>query len=262
MTTLEERVASMPRLVPFRLAIVCALALISTLPFAASALAKGPVADLRVVGKGGKVLDEDSFGVAGTVSVKPSPKATCFGPGTGGSGKKMTLKGNSALGMLVRAAQFTAALKPVLLTDHFVDEFGLGICSVGGTKATSKSSWFLKLNHKARVVGGESVKVRGGDEVLWAYGGYPYPDDLALSAPAEVQANVPFTVQVFAYDEKGKKAAASGATVSGASGPTDQSGHATVTLAAPALLSARLGKDIPSAAEPVCVNGKCPTASE
>ncbi len=252
----------MPRLVPLRLAAACALALISMLSLTAGAAAKGPVADLRVVGKNGKTLSEDSFGVGGQVSIKPSPKATCFGPGTGGSGTKMTLKGATALGMLVRAAQFTAALKPVLVTDHFVDEFGLGICGIGGVKAAGKSSWFIKLNHIAQVVGGESVKVRKGDEVLWAYGAYPYPDDLALVAPAEAQANVPFTVQVFTYDEKGKKKPASGATVSGASGPTDQSGHATVTLAAPALLSARLGKDIPSAAEPVCVDGKCPTASE
>lgn len=252
----------MPRLVPFRLAVVCALALISMLLLVGSAVAKGPVANLRVVGKGGKVLDEDSFGVAGQVSIKPSSKATCFGPGTGGSGKKMTLKGNSALGILVRAAQFTASLQPVLVTDHFVDEFGLGICSVGGTKATSKNSWFLKLNHKTQVVGGESVKVHGGDEVLWAYGGYPYPDELVLSTPAEAQLNVPFTVQVFTYDEKGKKTPASGATVTGASGPTDSAGRASVTLAAPGLLSAHLGKDIPSAAEPVCVDGKCPTASK
>jgi hypothetical protein len=248
----------MPRLVPFRLAAACALALISMLSLVAVAAAKGPVAELRVVGKNGKALAEGSFGVGGEVSVKPSPKATCFGPGTGGSGQKMTLKGATALGMLARAAQFTAALKPLLITDHFVDEFGLGICSVGGTAATSKSSWFLKLNHRTQSSGGERVKLHKGDEVLWAYGAYPYPDELALSAPAETQANVPFVVTVFSYDEKGKKSPASGALVTGASGPTDQAGHASVTLSAPALLLARLGKDIPSATEPVCVEGGCP----
>jgi hypothetical protein len=248
----------MPRLISFRLAAACALALISVFSLAVTAAAKGPVASLRVVGKGGKVLDEDSFGVGGTVSIAASPKATCFGAGTGGSGKKLALKGPTALGMLARAAQFTASLRPVLVTDHFVNEFGLGICGVGGTAATSKSSWYLKLNHKAQSVGGEKVKLHAGDEVLWGYGGYPYPDDLALSAPAQVQANVPFTVQAFAYDEKGKKTPASGATVSGASGPTDASGHASVTLAAPAELFARLGKDTPSASVPVCVDGKCP----
>jgi len=250
----------MPRLVPFRLAAACALALVSFFAFAALATAKGPIADLRVVGKNGKVLTEDSFGSGGEVSIKPSSKATCFGPGTGGSGQKMTLKGSTALGMLARAAQFTAALKPLLITDHFLDEFGLGICSVGGTAATTKNSWYLKLNHKAQSVGGEKVKVRAGDEVLWGYGAYPYPDELGLTAPANVQANMPFTVTVVAYDEKGKKAPVAGATVSGASGPTDSAGRATVTLAGPASLVARHGKDTPSSAAPVCVDGKCPAA--
>lgn len=248
----------MPRTVPFRLAAACALALLFLLWSTAIAGAKGPVVSLHVVGKGGEVLDEDSFGVGGTVSIAASPKATCFGSGTGGSGKKLALKGATALGMLVRAAQFTAALKPVLVTDHFADEFGLGLCGIGGTAATSKSSWYLKVNHKVPSVGGEKVKLHAGDEVLWGYGGYPYPEDLALVAPSSVQANVPFAVQVFSYDEKGKKKPASGATVSGASGPTDASGHATVTLSAPAQLSARLGKDTPSAAVPVCVGGRCP----
>jgi hypothetical protein len=252
----------MPKLVPFRPVAACALALISMLLLGSTAAAKGPIASLRVVGKGGKVLDEDSFGVGGTVSIAASPKATCFGAGTGGSGKKLTLKGGTALGMLVRAAQFTASLKPVLVTDHFVSEFGLGICGVGGTAATSKNSWYLKLNHKAQSSGGEKVKLHAGDEVLWGYGGYPYPDDLALSTPQQVQANTPFTVQVFAYDEKGKKTPASGATVSGASGPTDASGHASVTLAAPTKLVAHLGKDTPSAAVPVCVDGKCPDSGK
>jgi hypothetical protein len=248
----------MPRLVPIKL--TAALALVSFFVLAGVAAAKGPVAELRVVGKKGKVLTEDSFAAGGKVSVKPSPKATCFGPGTGGSGRKMSLPGATALGMLARASQFTASLKPLLITDHFFDEFGLGICSVGGTAATSKSSWYVKLNHKSQSVGGEKVKVHAGDEVLWGYGAYPYPDDLGLTAPADAQANVPFTVTVVAYDEKGKKSPVEGATVSGASGPTDAAGHATVTLAAPASLVAKHGKDTPSAAVPVCVDGNCPTA--
>ena len=45
----------MPRLVPIRLAAACALALALLLSSTALAFAKGPVADLRVVGSGGKV---------------------------------------------------------------------------------------------------------------------------------------------------------------------------------------------------------------
>jgi hypothetical protein len=248
----------MPRLVPIRLAAACALALTSMLLLAAAAVAKGPVAELRVVGKGGKVLSEGPLGLAGSASVKASPQATCFGAGSGGSGKKVSVKTATALGMLIRAAEFQAALAPLLITDHFVAEFGLGLCGVGGVKATKTSSWFVKVNHKVPSLGGEKVKVRGGDEVLWAYGAYPYPDELVLQAPGQVQAGKPFGVRAFSYDEKGKKEPASGVTVSGASGPTDGAGRATVTLAAPARLTARGGGDIPSAGVPVCVGGRCP----
>ena len=248
----------MPRLVPFRLAAACALALISVLLLAATAVAKGPVANLRVIGRGGKVLSEGPLGLAGSASVKASPRATCFGPGSGGSGKKVSVKGATALGMLIRAAEFRKALKPLLITDHFVAEFGLGLCGVGGVKATKTSSWFVKVNHKVPSTGGEKVKVHAGQGILWAYGAYPYPAELALRAPGHVRPGKAFGVRVFSYDEKGKKTPASGVTVSGASGPTDQAGRATVTLAAPARLVARGGSDIPSARVPVCVGGKCP----
>jgi len=246
----------MPRLVPFRPAAACALVIAIVLSSVAVAAAKGPVAELRVVGSGGKVLTEKSFGV-GSTSVKASPSAKCFGPGTGGSGKTIALEGPTALGMLVQASKFTAALRPLSVTDHFLSEFGLGLCGIGGLEAHGMNSWYFKVNHRAPSVGAEAVKVNAGDEVLFAYGAYPYPDELALSAPAKVQAGVPFTVRVFAYDAKGKKKPAAGATVTGASGPTDAQGKAQVTLAAPAGLVARLGKDTPSGRVPVCVGGSC-----
>jgi len=251
----------MPRLIPVRLAAACALAIALVMSSAALAFAKGPIVDLRVVGSGGKVLAEKSFGSGGEVSVKTSPKATCFGPGTGGSGKSVAVKGGTALGMLILGAKFIAALKPLSVTDSFVEEFGLGLCGIGGLEGKGKSSWYLKVNHKSPSVGGEAVKVRKGDDVLWAYGSYPYPDELVLSAPDEVQAGVPFGIRVFAYDEKGKKTPAAGATVSGASGPTDSQGRAMVTLSGPARLIARHGKDTPSNREAVCVGGECPDSS-
>src|SRR6188474_2993600 len=224
----------MPRLVSFRLAAACALALILVFSLSAVAVAKGPVADLRVVGAGGKVLSETSFGVAGQVSIKTSSQATCFGAGTGGSGKSVKVKGATALGMLLRAAQFTAALKPVSISDHF--DFGLALCGIGGTQATKSASWYLKVNHENPELGGEVVEVGAGDDVLWALAGFPYPKELWLSAPNNVQAEQPFGVRVFAYDDKGKRKPAAGVTVSGASGPTDASGRATVTLGKPAKL--------------------------
>jgi hypothetical protein len=245
----------MPRLIPFRLAAVCALAFILMLSTAALAAAKGPVADLRVVGGGGKVLAEDTFGAA-TASIKTSPQATCFGTGTGGSGKTVTIDGPTALGMLIQASKFTPALKPVQLTDAF--SFGLGLCGVGGFKATKTVSWYLKVNHVNPELGGESVKVKAGDEVLWGLASFPYPDELALSAPDEAMPGVAFKVRAFSYDDKGKKKPAAGVTVTGASAPTGADGRTTVTLTKPRRLIARHGKDIPSNREAVCVGGKCP----
>jgi hypothetical protein len=247
----------MPRLVPSRLAAACALALLFAFSTAAVAVAKGPLVDLRVVGAGGKSLAETTLGAA-TTSIKTSPKATCLGKGTGGSGHSVRIKGPTALGVLGQASKSIAALRPLLVTDHFLSEFGLGLCGIGKSSATSKLSWYLKVNHKNPNRGGESVKLHAGDEVLWALEPYPYPSELSLVAPATAETGKPFTVTVFSYDDKGKKKPAAGVTVTGASGPTDAAGNATVTLSAAATLVATHGKDIPSNQVAVCVNGACP----
>lgn len=246
----------MPRLVPFRPAAACALAL--AFVFCSTAIAKGPAVDLRVVGKGGKVLAERSVAAAAT-SIKTSPKATCLGAGTGGSGRSVKVKAGTALAALARASRATAALRALSITDHYLAEFGLGLCGIGESKATSKLSWYLKVNHRAAQRGGEQTKVHAGDEVLWALEPYPYPEELALSAPAVAEAGKPFTVSVFSYDEKGKKKPVAGVTVTGAVAPTDAEGHAAVVLAEPARLIARDGKDIPSNQVAVCLgDALCP----
>lgn len=246
----------MPRLIPFRLAAVCALALVLSLPIAASAFAKGVSADLRVVGKGGKVLTEQTLST-GTIAIKTSPKANCFGAGTAGSGKSVSVKGATALGLLATASKSTGSLRPLLVTDAF--DFGLGICGVGTSKVSGKASWYLKVNHKGATVGGDAVKLKPGDEVLWDLApSYPYPNELALEAPDTALGGQAFQVTVYSYDEKGKRKPVSGATVTGASGPTDASGKATVTLSAPASLVATHGKDIPSPAAAVCIGIACP----
>ena len=245
----------MPRLIPFRLAAACALALLLLLSTVAVASAKKVEAELRVVGKGGKVLDEETL-ATGTTKIPTSHKATCFGKGTGGSGKAAKIAGATALGLLGQAAQSTTALKPLLVTDAF--DFGLGICSVGGSTATKTQSWYLKVNHENPELGGELVKLKPGDEVLWALAGYPYPNELSLEAPGEATAGAPFDVRVFSYDDKGKRKAVKGATVTGGAGPTDGSGRTTVTVQAPTLLRATHGKDIPSNGVGVCVAAVCP----
>jgi hypothetical protein len=247
----------MPRLVPFRLAAACALALAAVLSGAALASAKGVPAELRVIGSGGKLLAEESLR-AGTTKVPTSPKATCLGKGTGGSGKPITVKGPTALGLLAKAATSTPSLRPLLVTDHFISEFGLGLCGVGGATSHGAFSWYLKVNHENPELGGDSVKLHAGDEVLWALARYPYPKELSLVAPEQATVGVPFTVQVFSYDDKGKKKPVAGATVTGALAPTGADGSATVVLTGPTEIGATHGKDIPSNRVAVCVSGACP----
>jgi len=65
-------------------------------------------------------------------------------------------------------------------------------------------------------------------------------------------------VQVFSYDDKGKKKPAAGVTVTGALAPTGADGSATVVLTGPTVLAASHGKDLPSNRVAVCVSGACP----
>jgi len=250
----------MPRLIPFRLAAACALALVLVASTAAVAMAKIS-ADLRVVGGGGKILAEETL-KTGTTSVPTSSKATCFGKGTAGSGKAATVKGATAFGLLAQGAKSNKALRPLLVTDAF--DFGLGLCGVGGYKTTSKLSWYLKVNHVNPEIGGDTVKLKAGDEVLWAYASFPYPNELDLQAPEQVTAGVPFTVRVFSYNDQGKRKPLSGATITGTEGAvTGADGRATVTLNAPAtVLGATHGKDVPAPTTAVltCPGGICPTA--
>jgi hypothetical protein len=250
----------MPRTVSPRLAAACVLALLVTLAFAASAMAKGFSAELRVVGAGGKVLAEKTATTA-TTSVKTSPKATCFGAGTGGSGASVSIKGNTAMGLLAHASKSTPSLQPLAISDHF--DFGLALCGIGSSVAKGSSSWYLKINHHALQVGGDAATIHAGDEVLWVLASteapdYTYPEELVLTAPASAKKGKPFGVRVFAYDEKGHRTPVAGAKVAGAAAPTGKDGRTTVTLTKPGKLSARLAGDIPSAREAVCLGGKCP----
>ncbi|MFI5028436.1 MAG: hypothetical protein ACHQCF_05580 [Solirubrobacterales bacterium] len=240
----------MPRHVPTRLAAACALALVLVLWAAVVAAAKSVPADLRVVVSGGKVLDEESLSTA-TTKVPTSPKARCFGNKSRGSGKAAKVSGPTAMGLLAQAAAGTSALRPFYVTDAF--SFGLGLCTVGGYSATNRLSWYLKVNHKGAEVGGDSLKLKPGDEVLWALAAYPYPNELSLTGPSQATPGLPFQVRVFSYDEGGKRRPVPGATVTAASGPTDSSGRAMVTLVGNEELRATHGKEIPSNALSVCV---------
>jgi hypothetical protein len=251
----------MPRITPFRLAAVCALAITLSIALAAGASAKGFQAQLRVVGSGSKVLVEKPVATA-TTTVKTSPQAECFGKGSGGSGDPVTIKGSTAMGLLARASKLVASLRPLLISDSF--DFGLALCGIGKSIAKGSSSWYLKINHKSLPVSGDAAIIHPGDEVLWALAkteapSYKYPGELVLTGPnGSVKAGMPFPVRVLSYDEKGKSKPAAGVKVTGASAPTGADGRTTVTLTKPAKLIATAAGEIPSAREPICVGGKCP----
>jgi hypothetical protein len=248
----------MPRINPTRLGAASALALILSLSIATGAPAKGSTANLRVVGAAGKVLAEEQVTTGAAVSVKTSPKATCFGRGTGGSGKSVSIQPNTAMGLLARGSKSIAALRPLTISDHF--SFGLALCGIGSSVARGKSSWYVKIDHKGIAVGAERAKIKDGGEVLWDLApSYPYPNELSLEAPETATAGMPFTVHVYSYDEKGRRKPVAGATVTDAAAPTAADGSATVTLTALTRLSATHGREIPSAAVAVCLAGVCPS---
>ena len=99
-------------------------------PRRAAASTKG--ADLRVVNTAGKTLAEFRQ-YTGPTTVKTRPGANCFGQGTGGSGDRVTMAGATALGIVRDALGADHALRPLSVTDAFVDDgFGLGVCGIGG----------------------------------------------------------------------------------------------------------------------------------
>jgi hypothetical protein len=229
-------------------------------------------ADVRVITTAGNTLAQlRQF--TDTVSLRTDPNADCFGPGSGGSGRAVTVNGPTALGVVADAAVTEEELRPISVTDKF--GFALGICGIGERRADATHFWYLKVNHKESELGGDRVLVSGGDEVLWyliSTSNCPPPDffcqisDLTLEAPARVRPGVPFVVRVVAYDRTGASTPAAGATVFGGAETvtTGPDGTASVTMSTPGthrLLYAVRGEDIPSPALFTCVAqrlGRCP----
>ena len=244
-------------------AVLCACACLLALTFAslAEAKPKSTAADLRVVDPDGRTLAEATQ-VTGPVKIGTSPKADCFGPGTGGSGEQVEVAGRTALGQLANAGAFDRDVRRLGITDAFA--FGLGICRIGSAVAPSTGYWYLKVNHEASLTGADQTTVRAGDEILWYLiedFNDPVPDELGLRAPAVADPGEPFEVEVTAYGDDGGKSPAAGAIVTGADAPTDAQGRTTVTLSdRVARLRATRAGAIPSNAEAVCTDqlGSCP----
>jgi len=244
---------------PRRLTLACALAL-AIVPATASARSIG--VNLRVEATDGSVL-ADVTQYTSLTKVKTDPKANCFGAGTGGSGKRVKVPNDTALGVLADAARNVSALRPLSLTDHF--SFGLGVCGIGGSEPKNQNQfWYLKRNHAGSQVGGAKLKVHSGDSVLWYLAPkFPVGDELALKLPARAKPKTPVTATVLGYSDRGKRTPIAGAKVPFARGTTDSSGHATLEFpkAGTEHVQARHTGDIPSNVVAVCVNAdlsSCP----
>jgi hypothetical protein len=236
------------------LAIAAALLLAS----ASGAAAQTVPSDLRVVASNGRELADVRQYVGRTV-VPTSPDADCFGPGNRGSGNKVTQVGPDALSVVAEASAVKDRLRPLLLTDAFLDDgFGLGVCAIGGLVPPPSGFWYLKINHKNPNLGGSLVTVGPGTETLWYLTPtFPPGPELVLNAPARTTPGLPVRVEVLAYSDEGVASPAAGAVVEGAGAPvaTDATGGANVTFSGPGMpvLRATRGSDIPSQALPVCV---------
>jgi Ca2+-binding RTX toxin-like protein len=225
-------------------------AALALLPSAGSAA----VVDLHVEA-GGKSLAPGLQYATGSTGVRTDRSR----PACNGSGDVERLRGATALGALVQAADTRRALRPVRVSDQF--SFGLLVCGVGDFRATSEAFWLYKVNHVAPEVGGDQRRVRNGDEVLWyrsdASRGVNTGDELDVVAPARARTGQPFTARVFAFTATGARSPAAGATVTwrGGEATADADGRATIQVEGEGELGLRAGRgaDVPSPTERVCV---------
>jgi hypothetical protein len=263
------------RFAPGAAAALCAICALALVPAPGSAAV---TAKLRVLTPD-RVLDPGTtYIVADDVTVPTRPDADCFGP-PGGSGAEFSYETPNALTLLATAGRTTKPVAPLSLTDQF--GFGLGICGIGGAKATSgESFWYFKSNHRESTVGADQLELRDGDEVLYylAPDDFPNPNpaELELQAPARAQAAQPFGVTVVehkcatdpeTFETTCTSGPAAGVTVGGGDAPavTGGDGTAQVTVGAPrkAKLAATRGTDIPSEVLATCVGEQledCPAA--
>ena len=244
-----------------------AAALVALMALAASAAASTKWADLRMVTHTGRTLAEFRQ-YTGSTTVRSSTKGDCFGsPSTD---KRYRMDGANALGIVKDGLASDPALRPLVLTDAFVDDgFGLGVCTIGGFETVGASYWDLVVDHVASSAGAGLTPVHDGDQILWYFtsGDEPVsgPRELAMNAPAQARPGSPFTVKVTRYTSAGKASPAAGVTVTAdgkSIGRTGSDGRLTATLPDSATLQADgTANDVPSNRVRVCIgSGRCPGA--
>ena len=100
--------------------------------------------DIRVVSNTGETL-ADHRQYTEEVKVKTSVEADCFGPSNPSTGDTYRVKDPNALGALIDASKKDTDLKPLKVTDGFVDDgFGFGVCDIGGLETEGFAYWYRR----------------------------------------------------------------------------------------------------------------------
>ena len=151
----------------------------------------------------------------------------------GGTGKSYTIDSPSALGLLIQAADFTRALRPVQISDEF--DFGKFVCGVGAFEGSDTAYWSYKVDHVLPEIGADQFPLnRSQHEVLWYFtnGASNSGDELELTLSDNVvKAGKPVGVSVKSYDVNGTASPAAGVTLQGAGDVmTDANGEATLVF--------------------------------
>ena len=119
----------------------------------------GPDALIHTPARGARLRARRLVQYTSPATVKTDPKARCFGPGTGGTGKRVKIPSPTALGLVADALPHVPALRPLSLTDHFA--FGLGVCGIGGRLGGDPAPfWDLTRDEVTTSVGGDQVSSR------------------------------------------------------------------------------------------------------
>jgi hypothetical protein len=252
-----------------RLGAAIAAAVVVSMSAAASAAAETHWSDLRVVTHTGRTLAEFRQ-YTGTTTVSSTKGKDCFGSQS--SGKRYKLDGSNALGIVKDALASDPALRPLELSDAFVDDgFGLGVCGIGGFETVGFSYWDLITDHVTASVGAQFVQVRNDGDVLWyltsGSEGSSGPRELLLKAPASAGPGDAFTAKVVRFNGGGGSSPAGGVAIFAGTrrlGTTGPDGELRVRLGSSATLQATgTSGDIPSNHVRVCVSAtasQCPNA--
>lgn len=205
---------------------------------------------IRVEGSSGNLVPESLIPIEGdgTATVYDSHAAA------------VTVSRGSAFWQLYRA---TAATGLGLGFTYFPSFNAVLVDKVGTDANAGSSGWQYRVNHVAPAVGASSYSLKGGDRVLWYYGGADGARELDVTPSADrVAAGTSFSVRVTSYGADGAASPATGAAVryGGATATADATGSASFIAqgSGTQTVSATRAGDIRSPARRVCAYGADP----